>query len=202
MVRRSCCLVAWIVGSAAISGRGADYSFFFTVSNAVSPEQPSATVTMWAAFDPQWYAFGLSHTEVWGPPDPGGFSDPEALIYQKKYCDPGDVALDGHSITGIRITQYHFLLGQLADPHNPLELWSATWTTDDFSPREVPIWTQSSDFYVYTNDGGHWENFYGPDFSEGSGVIEVIPAPAAAAILAGAGLGNIRRRRGHNRRVK
>jgi hypothetical protein len=195
VIRKWWCRVACAVALVAPGCLAADYSFFFTISNVVSPEQPSATVTLWAAFDPQWYAFGLSHTEVWGAPDPGNFSDPEALIFQKKYCDPGDVALDGDSITGIRITQYHFLLGQLADPHNPLELWSATWTTDDFCPREVPIWTQSLDFWVYISDSGEGKNFYGPDFAEASGVIEVVPAPAGAVLLATAGVWTSRRRR-------
>jgi hypothetical protein len=151
---------------------GSDYAFFFTVSNEVSPENPSTTVTLRASFAPQWYAFGLSKPEIWSGGS-GDFSNPEVLIQQKFYCYAGNVAPDGDSVTGTYLQQYQMLLGQFADTHNPLELWSVTWTTDDFSRRDVPIWTKSYDFWVYLDGWGAGENFYGPDFSEGQALITV-----------------------------
>jgi hypothetical protein len=151
-----------------------DYSLFFTISNDVSPAQPSTTVTMWAAFDPQWYAFAYTQTEAWSAPDPGRLSDPEVLIYQKFYCYPGDVAPDGESITHISIIQYDSILGQYAQPGTPFDIWAATWSTDDFTPRSVPIWTQTSKFYVYVDNNGTWQDFYGPDFVEAASFINVV----------------------------
>src|SRR5262249_48307838 len=140
----------------------------------VSADQPSTTVTMWAAYDPKWFAFAQTHTEIGSAPDPGAFADPQALVSQKVYCDPGKVAPDGDGVTGIHIIQYHFPLAQHADTHTPLTVWSATWTTDDFTPRTVPIWTISLDYWVYVDDGGYGQDFYGINFSEAQGLIEVV----------------------------
>jgi hypothetical protein len=174
---------------------GADYSLFFTVSNAVSPLKPSATVTLWASFPQHQYAFAGSNTEVWSPPDDGAFSDPTVQMYQDDYCDPGVVSPDGDSILGMRLLQLQNLGGLLADTSNPLELWSATWTTEDFMPRRVPIATSSSNYWVYTSAGGHGEDFYGEDFSEAHDFIRVVPSPPAAAVSVGVAAWLARRRR-------
>lgn len=189
-------LVLSLPGAAGTVPRcpASDYSLFFTISNEVSPDQPSTTVTMWAAFDPKWYAFGLSKPEVWSAGS-GDFSSPQAIMKQKKYCDPGDVAPDGDSVTGTRLTQYQWLLGEFADTANPIELWSVAWTTDHFKPRSVPVWTRSSSFYIYVDASGQWDNFYGPDFSEARGTIQVVPAPAGSLVIGVGVFVSARRRR-------
>jgi hypothetical protein len=174
---------------------GADYSFFFTVSNTVSPDSPSATVTLWAAFPQFKYAFAKSSTEVWGDPDPGGFGDPTVLMEQGDYCEAGFVSPDGDSILGIRLLQLQFIGGEFADTANPLKVWSATWATDDFTPRTVPVETRSSDFWVYSDAAGGADDFYHADFSEAHEFIQVVPSPAGAGVLVGAGLCGRRRPR-------
>ncbi len=159
------------LGLVARCPAGDDYSFFFTVSNEVSPSQPSTTVTVWAAFDPQWYAFHRSHTEVESDPDVGAFSDPVVLL---EFGEAGDVAPDGDRVWGIDFHQWEGFGGLFADTGNPIAVWSTTWTTDDFTPRSVPILTTSVDFYVYVDIDGTWQNFYGPDFSEAQGFINIL----------------------------
>jgi hypothetical protein len=166
--------IACIALATAGTSSAADYSFFFTISNDVTPEQPQATVTLWATFPEYQHAFGQSHTEVLSAPDAGGFSNPKALIEQYYYCDPGDVSPDGDSILKILLFQLDYLGGKFADESNPIALWSVTWSTDDLTPRTVPIATQTADFYVYYGPGGGWYNYYDANFSEAQGIITVL----------------------------
>jgi hypothetical protein len=174
-----------MVGVATASPAAASpNTFVFTVSNTISPEQPSCTVTLWGAFFPKLYAFGESSTNVLTSDDAGGFSDPAVLLDPLKLSRPGDVSPDGDSVSDVYIMQLYIPFSVYPSTSNPIALWSATWTTDDFSPRVVRLDTLSESYKVYRDDGELLE-FFGTDFAEGSGLIQVIPAPGAAVVLFG-----------------
>jgi hypothetical protein len=162
-----------VIAAVGSSCPAADYYFFFTTTNKVSLSQPETTLTLWAAFDPELYAFAGSHTSILGFPDAGGFSDPTVLLLQDYYCDPGAVSPGGDSILDISFLQLHNLGGLYAQTDNPIALWSATWSSTDFTPREVAIATQTTDFRVYYTDIGVSKDYYGDDFAEAQGFISV-----------------------------
>jgi hypothetical protein len=92
--------------------------------------------------------------------------------------------------------QIHLYGGEFADTANPILLWSATWTTDDFSPREIAVTTASDEFRVFPDgNNGYSEQVDWNDFAEGSGVITIVPAPPAAVIAVLVGLLSARRSR-------
>jgi hypothetical protein len=169
-------------------------TFIFEVSNTISPDHPSATVTLRAVFGPEWYAFNETRTEVMTEFDRGWFSDPVAILDPWKFSKPGDVSPDGNRVSDIYIMQLYVPFSIYPSAGSPISLWSATWTTDIFTPRQVDLGTASESFWVYDEDGGYYDQF-GIDFAEGSGVINVIPAPGGAALLVGAGALAARRRR-------
>ena len=173
-------------------------SFVFTVSNTISAENPSATVTLWGAFDPKLYALHRTTTDVIARPDPGSFHDPFMLI-DYPWCRAGQLAPDGDRVSDIFALQLQFIGGFFADTSNPIAIWTATWSTTDFTPREVALWTESSEYWVFVNGAGEAHNFYGVDFAEGLGAITVVPAPnGALAFAAAVGLAARRHRAGHS----
>jgi hypothetical protein len=178
----------------AASALGSPNTFHFEISNVISPEQPNATVTLWAAFDPKWLAFHEARTEVSTGLDRGWFSDPLALLDDPEGASkPGEVVQDGDRVSGIYITQLYIPFSHLPATDNPIPVWSATWTTDDFTPRQVDLGTQSESFEVYEDAGAHHDMF-GVDFAEGSGMISVVPGPGTGVVL-GVGVLWARRRR-------
>jgi hypothetical protein len=180
-----------------VSGFAALNTFLFEVSNTISPDQPSATITLWGAFNPdfpKWYAFGETKTEVLTQFDRGWFSDPVAILDPWGFSKPGDVSPDGDLVAGIYAMQIYIPFSVYPDSANPLPLWSATWTTDDFTPRKVGLSTQSEFFALWSAEGGLYDQF-GIDFAEGSGAINVVPAPGAAPALVGGAPWLARRRR-------
>ncbi len=153
-------------------------TMFFDISNEVSPEHPSATVTVWAQFNPDMYAFCSAAFEVLAA-EPG-FSDFHRLLKGPGTFD-GWLSPDGSEVTGIVLGQLHFPdAGIFADTSNPIALWSATWTTADFSPRQVALETGlPSRWLLYTDSYGSADDF--SQFATGgSGSITVVPAPGAA----------------------
>jgi hypothetical protein len=85
--------------------------------------------------------------------------------------------------------------GQIfADTSNPILMWRVTWSTSDFTPRMVHLHTATTEFDLYINETGQGMSFIN-DFIEGSGVLQVVPAPGASALVIGAGTMALRRRR-------
>jgi len=171
-------------------------TFLFEVSNTVSPEQPVTTITLWAAFDPdpKWFAFGEARIEVFSEFDRGGFSAPVVLLNPLGLSEPGEVSPDGDRVDGIYAMQIYIPFSVDPLSGTPIPLWSITWTTNDFTSRQVDLGTQSESFKVYTTQGDLIELF-GIDFTEGAGVITVVPGPGPAALLAGVGTWTAHRRR-------
>jgi hypothetical protein len=192
--------VAIASGTLWISARAlaSPNTFFFEVSDIVSPKQPYTNITLWAAFEPDnWFAFGETRTEVRSAFDPGGFSDPIALLDPWRLSEPGDVSPDGDRVSGIYAMQIYVPFSIYPDSGTPIPIWSVTWSTDDFTPRQVDLGTQSETFKLYTEEGDLIDQF-GIDFAEGAGVITVLPGPGSLAVLGCAGAWSARRRRRHS----
>lgn len=192
-----CGAVASGIFGPPVTGVASLNTFIFEISNAISPEQPSASITLWAAFNPdfpKWFAFGETRTEVLTEFDRGWFSDPVVILDPWGFSKPGEVSPDGDRVSGIYAMQIYLPFSIYPDESNPILLWSATWTTDDFTPRQVGLFTESESFALWSAEGGLHDQF-GIDFAEGSGVIEVVPAPGAASALTGLGAWMSRRKR-------
>lgn len=167
-------------------------TFYFQVSNDLSPEQPVTTVTVFAAFDPRDRAFGLAEFDIVAS-EPNWF-DLQALIdpiVPGGSVHPGVPTRTGERVEGALVFQ-DWLFGE-PDPSNPIAIWQASFEVFDFSPREIDIWSEIERFEVITGFGG------GPTprhtFVDGQGAIRVVPAPGGALAMAVVAAVSLRRRR-------
>ncbi len=159
------------------------------VGGTVSPSNPSVTVKLRAFFFSVFpsTAFGGGDSDI-GSSDPmGKFSDMQYGADLFGFCPLGQVGVPSATggVTGINIGQIQ-VLGCLANPANPIEIWRATWTTSDFTPRTVELnTTGTTHFELYSHHGASFPDiFFDPkDVIPGSAVIQVIPAPGVLALL-------------------
>jgi hypothetical protein len=105
--------------------------------------------------------------------------------------DPG--VIDGASVVGISVGQ--LLRGWEPRPGR-INVWQATFTVTDFTPRQIDANTETDRFEVYLDRFGARE----PRIPiEGSAIIRVIPAPGVLAFFGAAGVFTVSRRRGRAR---
>lgn len=179
-----------IAGIAASASAQNALSFVFPGGNQVSPGG-TLKVELWAAFDPGQYAFAAAALGVNGDPT-GDFSNPKTPFTSLPQV-PGTPA--GGNVTGIQTGQLHFpLAGILANTANPIKIWEADWTDNNFTARTVNLSSASTKFDLYINSNGTSQSFLS-SLAEAKGTIEVIPAPASLALLGLGGLVAGRRRR-------
>jgi hypothetical protein len=170
-------------------------TFDIRVSNVITPSQPLAVVEVWAVWDPQYYAFASANFDMLAESDSGDFSDPERMLTGPGSMD-GIVEPGGDRVLGIRPTQLHYPPpGILADTSNPILAWRVVWSTSDFTPRSTALSTVTSEFDLYINDAGVPDQFI-DQFTEGAGVIHVVPSSASAGALLVLAAGRSRRRPG------
>lgn len=162
------------------------------VSNVVSPGTPSTTVEVWADWDSDlFYAFAAAEWNLRGDAS-GDFSGPASA-----FTDPGQE--DGNPLGGdvldIVTGQLQFPAGSIfADRSDPIMIWSGTWSTTDFTARNVDLATETIRYNLYLDDTGLSTDVTSTVI-EAAGQIEVIPAPASLALVGLGGLAAIRRRR-------
>jgi uncharacterized protein (TIGR03382 family) len=107
---------------------------------------------------------------------------------------PGVLEADGAS--GIFPGQLHFpTAGIYADTSNPVAVWRIEYTATDFTPRFIDLETLTSRFDVYVDATGISRTVAVGSLMEGTGRIQIIPAPATLALGGLAGLVAVRRRR-------
>ncbi len=180
-----------LVALAAVArAAGQDQSFFFQVTNPVSLEQPVTEVEVWASFDPAYYSFALAHFAIESPADDGTFFDPrfpKPFLGDEGYIPPG-----GDSVAGIRAQQFQWI-GVDSDTANPIKIWSCSWTTEDFTPRQLDLSLLATQFWVYLDPSGQGLQVeFVPD---ALGFINIVPAPATGAVAMLASTIALRRRR-------
>lgn len=158
----------------------------------IASAEDTATITLWAAWDPEYYAFRGALLDVAGD-DPRDASEwVEWYLLVDDSNDDGTV--DGASIRGVRPFQIYWPYDPpyWPDTSNPIAAWTATWRTADLTPRDVTIQTVTESFEIYSE----WEfGDYVDGLTEGRAVIAVVPAPGLGSIPLAALLAILRRRR-------
>jgi hypothetical protein len=163
----------------------------------VSPEHPEATVRLLAWFQGSHNMHPIAFLGGDGDvlADEGMWTDARLLDVHVPPTPPPSGTSAG-TIVGDRVEL--FILGQIhyppaiqANRDNPIALWEGTWTTGDFTPRDVGIRTANTDRYNWYYTGPT------PWFpaEHGSASVAVVPTPGAAAALALAGAMSGRRGR-------
>ena len=157
-------------------------TFLLTSSNAISPGSPTTTIGIWATWDDPAgeYGFGAGNYDLTA--GDGLFSN-ATLILPGFGATAGIIA--GNVITGAVIGQSSFPGAPPLRTDNPILLATYDWTAMDFTPRTVPLDTSNTIFFnlIIVNTGGTVQ-LYPNEFTPGSGVINVVPAPAAWLALA------------------
>ncbi|MCH7791942.1 MAG: hypothetical protein IID31_06650 [Planctomycetes bacterium] len=175
-----------------------DGTYLLVSSNTVSPTTPTTTIEIWATWtDPRVeYIFGAGDFDLTA--GGGVFSNPVNVL-NGSGSTTGVIA--GNVISGAVNAQLHIPpVGIIGSRDNPILLATYDWTTTDFTPRTVSLDTSNTTlFIVHTWDtsfpnANSFQLFPG-SFTPGSGVINVIPAPAAWLVLALPLVAATRRRR-------
>lgn len=158
-------------------------TFQFRVSGVASPSNPSVTVEVWAAWDQQqpeqwaWAGggFDLHATD-------GAWSN-SRLLFNGPGSDPGTPS--GPVLFGVVVTQGGIHRPSFVNTSNPFPLIEVTWTTSDFTDRDVQLTTDNTPFFILA-DPVTWfqSNLVPQEFTPGTGVISVVPAPATWLVLA------------------
>lgn len=188
----SCAAVVAVAGGA--SGQS-NATFRLKVSNVVTPSNPEATVSVFAAWEqgaPGEFVFtGANLDLVAGD---GEFSDVEIILQLTCMC--GGTTL-GNRVNGLSIGQIHLPPVLVGLPDNPIHLYDIKWTATDFTPRTVGLNTENTvQFRVAPAPGGATIDLMAT-FRPGSGSIRVVPGVGGVGLLAlgGAMVGLARCRR-------
>ena len=168
-------------------------TYLLTSSNTVSPSSPITTIAIWTA----WADPGGELQFVLGDYDltasEGIFSNPVNGLR-----GPGSSTglIAGNTISGATNGQVLFPFPPKFGIDNPILLATYDWTTSNFTARTVDLHTSNTSTFILGDwrTGGFIELFP-HEFTPGSGVINVIPAPAAWVVLALPLVAAARRRR-------
>ncbi len=156
-------------------------TYLLTSSNTVSPSSPTTTIEIWAAWnDPtREYGFGGGNYDLTA--GDGVFSNAANILN-----GPGSSAgiISGNVISSAGNGQVYIPTHPVRTD-NPILLATYDWTATDFTPRFVPLDTSNTTNFilVWNTTGGVFE-LYPNEFTPGSGVITVVPAPVAWFALA------------------
>jgi hypothetical protein len=141
----------------------------------------TATVTLWAAWDADYYAFNTARLDVTADDliDSGVWLSSRTVLWGD---GSRDGTIEGERVSGIVPLQLYLPPNYLADTSNPIPVWEGTWGTEVLHPRDVPVSTATSEFWLY-DDAAYFYNVL-DSLAEGSAVIRVVPAcPTASMAL-------------------
>ncbi|MCH7792685.1 MAG: hypothetical protein IID31_10450 [Planctomycetes bacterium] len=184
------------VTTALLAGRAlaqTNGTYLLTSSNTVSPSSPTTTIAIWAAWDDpsRELIFGGGNYDLTA--GDGVFSNPVNVLQ-----GPGSSTgvINGNVITGGANGQILLPFPPWFPPANPILLATYDWTTTNFMARTVDLRTNNTSIFLL----GDWRTvrvieLYPHEFTHGSGVINVIPVPAAWVVLALPLVAATRRRR-------
>ncbi len=175
---------------------------FEVVGGPVSPINPVVTVRLYAAFPtvtPGETSLGDANLHILSSDSNGGFFDLKKGLDLQSGCSFASLGTPTPS-GGVDSLVFKQLgvLGCQPNPAAPNNVWEAKWTTNDFTPRDVLLESSgTSIFDLFSDLGQLFANIslYPDKFEHGAGVIQVVPAPSALALLlTGAALITRRRR--------
>ena len=156
-------------------------TFLLTSSNQVSPSVPTVTISIWAAWTDPALMFIFTGGNYDLTAGDGVFSNPDNVLN-----GPGSTTgvITGNVISGAANGQLLLPLPPWFPPTNPILLASYEWTTTHFTPRAVGLHTSNTTiFQVGDPINGGFIGLYPHEFTAGSGVINVVPAPAVWFVL-------------------
>jgi hypothetical protein len=175
---------------ASLASAQTDATYLLTSSNTVSPTTPTTTIEVWGKWNGPSHVFALGDYDLVA--SEGAFSDPTAVL--SVALNTAGVVGPAHSVTGAVFEQL-FLAGSTPLSDNPILLASYTWSTFDFTPRSADIRTTSTSRFVLANSiTWSFAELFPNNFTPGTGVITIVPAPAAWLVLALPLVGMRRRR--------
>ena len=155
-------------------------TFLITSTNTVSPSSPTTTIEMWANWSRPGFFFGAGDYDLTA--NEGLFSDPKAVL--PHFLNTPGIIGPGNVVTGAALGQA-VLPGFLGILDNPILIATYTWSTTDFSPRQVNLRTSETSLFVVVDTATlALVDLFPSEFTPGSGLITVVPAPAAWLALA------------------
>ena len=179
-----------------------DATYLLLSSNTVSPSSPTTTIGVWATWgDPraEWI-FGAGDYDLTA--GDGVFSNPVNVL-NAPGSSTGVIA--GNVISGAVNGQVHIpQVGIIGSRDNPILVVTDASTTAIYTPRTVSLHTSNTANYwvlwwdpqaYFTPHPPPPHNMFPWSFTPGSGVINVVPAPAVWFVLALPLVAATRRRR-------
>lgn len=145
----------------------------------------TATVTLWAAWDPAYYAFRGALLDVVAddPTGAGEWVEWETLpeVFSIGYSSDG--TLDKDAIRGIKPLQPYWPYFPPIYPHtdNPIAVWRATWTTEEFAHRDVEVTSLTQNFWVWDQEAYFFD--FADSLGEGGASISVVPSAATGWVV-------------------
>ena len=160
-----------------------DATYLLVSSNTVSPTTPTTTVEVWATWaDPgaEW-VFSRGNYDL--SAGDGVFSNPVNVLNARGSTTG---VITGNMISGAFLGQFHIpSIGLIGLRDNPILLATYDWTTTNFTARRVSLDTSNTgSFLIVTWDGTNTIQLFPNSFTAGSGVINVVPGPAAWFVVA------------------
>ncbi|MCH7793218.1 MAG: hypothetical protein IID31_13180 [Planctomycetes bacterium] len=183
---------ACVATSAAAQSNG---TYLLTSSNTVSPSSPMTTIGIWAAWVDPGATFVYAESDYDLTASDGEFSN-AVNVLNGPGSSTGVIA--GNVISGAINRNLLIPSTHPPPPVNPILLATYEWSTTDFRSRTVDLHTSETTVFQVGIP-----SFLGPplivdlfpgQFTPGSGVINVVPAPAAWVVLALPLLASRRRR--------
>ena len=171
-------------------------TFVLTSSNTVSPTTPTTTIEIWATWIDPTTQFMFAASDYDLTARDGVFSNPINVLNGPR-SSTGIIA--GNVISGAINRQLTFCGFAGCPDDNPILLATYDWTTADFTPRVVDLRTSNTSTFLIATELFRPNFFiielFPNEFTPGSGVINVVPAPAALLVLALPLVAATRRRR-------
>ncbi|MEQ8844873.1 MAG: PEP-CTERM sorting domain-containing protein [Phycisphaerales bacterium] len=178
-------IASFALAAAATPALADGERLFFEISNDISPDQPSAVVTLWAGFDARdWALAGVAGSVV--ASEGNWFALELVPPLNGPGTTPGVRTGGGSTVEGIIAGQLNFPSDILADPSNPIAFWRAEIEVFDFTPRTIDLATDTSRFDVYIDRDSASSRSALADLQEAMGTVVVVPAPASVALFAAA----------------
>ena len=175
---------------------------FEVIGGPVSAMNPVVEVRVYAAFPKMTStsAFGQGNFDIVSSDPSGEFHNVERGfgLGSNPFCGFAFLGTPTPSSVPGNVVGQLGVLGCVPSTAMPIAVWQASWTTSDFTPREVAISSAgTTNFAIFISSSqAHPDLQLFPDkFEHGSGVIQVVPSPSGAILLAASSILAMRRRR-------